>query len=144
MTNFDLLFSFLEIMLWLHIVLGVTISRDSLLQKAYCTPSDKLINYLVSTLCTCTTQLWVLQRQVLFSIELSATFWVVPSSDITTLILYTLPDVVIWQSDVSSPHCSFNPPYFSLLICFKCSVLHLQHQSQWVLSCTCLWMAFGQ
>ena len=35
MTNFDLLFSFLEIMLWLHIVLGVTISHDPLLQKAY-------------------------------------------------------------------------------------------------------------
>ena len=36
MTTFDLLFSFLEIMLWLHIVLGVNISRDPLLQKAYC------------------------------------------------------------------------------------------------------------
>ena len=34
-TNFDLFFSFLETMLWLHIILGVTISRDPLLQKAY-------------------------------------------------------------------------------------------------------------
>ena len=34
-TNFDLFFSFLEIMLWLHIILGVTISRDPLLQKTY-------------------------------------------------------------------------------------------------------------
>ena len=34
-TNFNLFFSFLEITLWLHIVLGVTISRDPLLQKAY-------------------------------------------------------------------------------------------------------------
>ena len=31
----DLFFIFLEIILWLHIVLGVTISRDPLLQKAY-------------------------------------------------------------------------------------------------------------
>ena len=30
-TNLDLFFSFLEIMLWLQIILGVTISRDPLL-----------------------------------------------------------------------------------------------------------------
>ena len=34
-TNFDLFLSFLEIMLWLHIILGATISHDPLLQKAY-------------------------------------------------------------------------------------------------------------
>ena len=34
-TNFDLFLSFLEIMLWLHIDLGVTMSRDPLLQKSY-------------------------------------------------------------------------------------------------------------
>ena len=33
-TNLNLFFSFLEIILWLHIILGVTISRDPLLQKA--------------------------------------------------------------------------------------------------------------
>ena len=33
-TLLDQFFAFLQIMLWLHIVLGVTISPDPLLQKA--------------------------------------------------------------------------------------------------------------
>ena len=35
-TNYDLFFSFLDIILWLHIVLRVTTSCDPLLQKASC------------------------------------------------------------------------------------------------------------
>ena len=46
-TNFDPFFSFLEIMSWLHIVLGVTISRDPLLQKANCSRTNYIPGSLV-------------------------------------------------------------------------------------------------
>ena len=48
---------------------------------------------------------------------------------------------LMFQTAVSTCR-SFNPPYFRLLACVKCSVFHLQ-QSQWVLVYTCLQMAFS-